>query len=142
MEHPLTPILSSVSNNLNELMSRLVNSALPSAVRRKSFILNDIPENLYVSDNENMLAAVLSSLLNTVVNHTENSCIRVSAKPYGGITLVYIKDSGSLSNHTIVHQLKDLQLLVKKVGGCISIFTKRQETPSIAFSFPNMAKAA
>jgi len=142
MEHQLTPAFQSTSSNLNVLISRLVSCALPTAVRRKSFILNDIPRELYVAGNENYLAALLSNLLDTVVNHTENNCIRVSAKVYGGITLVYMKDSGSFNKYTVGCQLKELQLLAKKVGGCISVISQRTEAPSIAFSFPNMAKAA
>ena len=142
MEHQLTPALSSPSSNLKELISRLVNSALPTAVRRKSFIVNDIPCELYVAGNENILAAVLSNLLNTVVSHTENSCVRVSAKVYGGITLVYMKDSGYFNKSIVTCQLQELQLLAKKLGGCISVITRRTEAPSIAFSFPHMAKAA
>ena len=142
MEHQLISALQSTPNNLNLLISRLVSSALPTAVRRKSFILNDIPHELYIAGIENILAAVLSNLLNTVVSHTENSCIRISAKVYGGITLVYMKDSGSLNNYTVACQLQELQLLAKKVGGCISVINRRTEAPSIAFSFPHMAKAA
>ncbi len=142
MEHQLTPALQSTSSNLSMLISRLVSSALPTAVRRKSFILNDIPRELYIAGNENILAAVLSNLLNTVVNHTENSCIRISAKVYGGVTLVYMKDSGSLNKNTVACQLQELQLLAKKVGGCISVITRQTEAPSIAFSFPHMTKAA
>ena len=142
MEHQLTPALSSPSSNLKELISRLVNSALPTAVRRKSFIVNDIPCELYVAGNENILATVLSNLLNTVVSHTENSCVRVSAKVYGGIILVYMKDSGYFNKSIVTCQLQELQLLAKKLGGCISVITRRTEAPSIAFSFPHMAKAA
>lgn len=142
MEHQLTPALQTTSSNLSILISRLVSSALPTAVRRKSFILNDIPRELYIAGNENILAAVLSNLLNTVVSHTENSCVRISAKVYGGITLVYIKDSGSFNKYTVACKLQELQLLAKKVGGCISFINRITEAPSIAFSFPHVSKAA
>lgn len=142
MEHQLTPALQSTPNNLSQLIAVLVNSVLPTAVRRKSFIVNDIPRELYIAGNENILAAVLSTLLNTVVSHTEDCCIRISAKTYGGITLVYMKDSGSFNKYTVAYQLQELQLLAKKVGGCISVINRITEAPSIAFSFPHMAKAA
>jgi len=40
-----------------------------------------------------MLASVLSGLLSAVVTHSKNSCIRLSAKIYGNVVLVQVKDS-------------------------------------------------
>ncbi len=142
MKPQLNPASSPTASNLSQLVSRLVTSTLPTAVRRKSFIVNDIPAELYVAANEDMLAAVLSNLLNTVINHTENSCVRVSAKVYGGIILVYIKDSGSFNSYTVAYDMQQLQLLAKKMGGCICVNTQRKEIPGIAFSFPNVSRAA
>jgi hypothetical protein len=142
MENQLTPGLQTSSNNLNQLVSRLVISVLPAAVIRKSFIVNDIPEELHVPGDEEMMATALGSLLNTVVSHSENSCIRISARVYGGIILVYMNDSGSFNSYSITCQLQQLQVMAKKMGGCISITRQQKEAPSIAFSLPYLAKAA
>jgi hypothetical protein len=89
-----------------------------------------------------MLASVISSLLHTVVTHTENSCIRIAAKEYGDIILVHLKDSSNFNNYAVANDLQQIQALAKKMGGCVSITSRREENTIIAFSFPNIPNAA
>ena len=133
---PTTP------KTLDYLVSLLATSVLPTAVRRKSFIVNEVPGEFYISADENMLASVLSSLLHTVVTHTENSCIRIAAKEYGNVILIHVKDSSNFNNYAVASDLQQIQALAKKMGGCVSITSRREENTIIAFSFPNMPHAA
>lgn len=127
---------------LDYLVSLLATSVLPTAVRRKSFIVNEIPREFHIAADENMLASVLGSLLHTVVTHTENSCIRIAAKEYGDIILVHLKDSSNFNNYAVANDLQQVQALAKKMGGCVSITSRREENTVIAFSFPNIPQAA
>jgi len=127
---------------LDYLVNLLATSVLPTAVRRKSFIVNEVPHEFRIVADENMLASVLSGLLQTIVTHAENSCIRIAAKEYGNVILVHLKESGNFNNQAIANDLQQIQLLAKKLGGCVSISNRREENTTIAFSFPNLPHAA
>jgi len=139
--HP-NSALSTTPKTLDYLVGLLATSVLPTAVRRNSFIVNEIPGKFYIATDENMLASVLSSLLHTVVTHTENSCIRIAAKEYGNVILVHMKDSRNFNNYPVANDLQQIQALAKKMGGCVSISSRRDENTIIAFSFPNIPHAA
>jgi|SRR5882724_10541700 len=146
MKSPINPIQSdkaSTKKTLDQLVSLLAAGSLPTAVRRKSFIVNDVPHALSITTDENMLATVLGSILHTVVCHTENSCIRIAANVYDKIVQVSMQDSSNCFNSDVVaNELQQVQALAEKMGGYLSMNSKLQKVTSIAFSFPNLPQAA
>jgi hypothetical protein len=142
MKNQPTLTMPTTQKTLDHLVSLLTTSVLPTAVRKKSFIVNEVPGELHIVTDENMLASILSSLLHTVVNHTENSCIRIAASGHGNIILVHMKESGNFNNYSVANDLQQIQSLAKKIGGCISISDRRENTTTIAFSFPNIPQSA
>lgn len=136
----LVPMQTSV--NLRQIVSRLANSFLPLAVRRKSFFINDIPEDLYVNNNQQLVASVLGGLIASVVAHAKDSCIRVSAKVYSNIILVHVKDCNNGSHYCFENGIKHLQPLAERMGGVVSITSQRFNVTTFAFSFPNSSIAA
>jgi len=129
------------TKTLDELINLLATSALPAAVRKKSFIVNDVPEKLAIVADENMLASVLSSLLHTVVNHADNSCIRIGADVQGNNVLVNVKDSSN-NYYSLANDLELVQQLAQKMCGYISVSDRQEKSVTIAFSFPNLANVA
>ena len=122
---------------LQLMVSRISTSSLPAAIRRHSFIVNDIPSDISVSTDENMLATVFGSLLNTVITHTENCCIRISAKLYGKVVLVNLKESHQSNGQSFRGSLRQIQQLAEKIGGAVSISHGRTKETTILFSFAN-----
>src|SRR6476646_10482322 len=88
-----TPVKTSGTVSLNKMIRRLLYSFQPAAVRRNSFFVNDVPPDFVVNANKNMLAAVISELLSSILYKTKNSCIHITAKRYSGIILFKLKDS-------------------------------------------------
>ena len=129
------------TKSLDELVSLLANSALPAAVRKKSFIVNDVPEKLNIATDENMLASVLSSLLHTVVSHADNSCIRIGADVEGNNVQVNVKDSSN-NYHSVDADLQQVQMLAQKMSGYVSVSDRLEKSVTIAFRFPNMPRVA
>ena len=141
--NPANPVAVSTKKTLDELVSLLAAGYLPTAVRRKSFIINDVPHALSITTDENMLATVLGSILHAVVSHTENSCIRIAANVYDKVVQVSMQDSGnSFNGDAIANELQQVQALAEKMGGYLSMDSKMQKITSIAFSFPNLPQAA
>ncbi|HEY4207363.1 MAG TPA: hypothetical protein VGM31_11150 [Puia sp.] len=65
--------------SLHYLVSQLISSLQPLAVRRNNILLNDIPRDLAMEVDQHMVAYVLSELVNSAVNSTENQCIHIEA---------------------------------------------------------------
>ena len=87
--------------SIHQLVSRLIASLQPSAVKRNNILLNDIPRDLSVIADENTLAYVLSNLVNSAVSTTENSCIHIEAVLTDDHTMIRVKDQGTYIYHTM-----------------------------------------
>ena len=107
--------------SLHELVSELVQSLLPATVRRHNLVLNEIPRDLRVGADENMLAYVLWSLINGAIHSTQNECIHIEAITVGARLVIRIKDVGAHFHHTISREYRQVQHVAEKLGGCISI---------------------
>ena len=133
MKHELTQ----QQVELHLMVSRISASSLPSATRKNSFIINDVPADLLANTDENMLATVFGSLLNAIITHSENCCIRVSAKHYGKVVLLHLKETHSISNPAFAGNLRQVQQLAEKIGGTVSVSTNPNEATTIVLSFIN-----
>ncbi len=122
---------------LYELASRLVNTFLDKASRNNSFFINEIPQDLLLDANPQMFASVLSGLLSTVVSFAKDSCIRLTAKTYGNVILVQVKDSNTFYKYSIDKEIEKLQPLAEKMKGSISVTSQRKKLTTITFGFPN-----
>jgi hypothetical protein len=122
---------------LHLMVNRISASSLPSATRKNSFIINDVPADLQASTDENMLATIFGSLLNTVITHTENCCIRISAKVYGKVVLLHLKETHRLNSPAFAGNIRQVQQLAEKIGGSVSVSNNRNEATTIVFSFIN-----
>jgi len=127
---------------LQEIVSRILVSCVPSASRKNSFIINDVPSDMQVTTDEHMVATVFGTLLNAVITHTENTCIRVSAKFYGRVVVLHLKEAHTLNSSSFATTLRQIQQLAEKVGGTVSISNNAGEATTIVFSFLNNLTAA
>ncbi len=128
--------------SLHYLVNRLSDSLIPAAQRNKNFIINNVPDDIYSEINEDIVASVLSHLMNIVITHTENSCVRISAKTIGNVVLIHVKDDGCLNYDSISHCLTEIQGQAEKIGGFVGFTSYRNKLTTIAFSFMNMREAA
>jgi hypothetical protein len=129
------------TDDLRHVADQLVSTFLPLAARNKSLFVNEIPENITIGNNPELVASVLGGLISSVVSNTRNSCIRLSAKVYSQVVLLHVKDCSSYS-HPVEHRLKQLQPIAEKIGGVVSITSQRMNMITFAFSFPNHPLAA
>ena len=136
------PVDVFVPTSLHHLVNRLSESLETAARNNKSLILNNVPEDICSELNVNMVASVLSRLMNIVILHTENSCIRISAKTFGNVVLIHVKDDGCLNYDSISHNLAEIQSQAEKIGGFVGFTSYRNKLTTIAFSFMNVKDAA
>ena len=123
---------------IHQLVKLIIANALPSALRNSSFIVNEVPEQFLVIADENILATVLSRLLYSLVNHSESSCIRLTAKEYDDIIFVQMKSTRGFDNEAIDSDLQQAQSYAKKMNGNIGLSRDEEKVTGIVFSFPNL----
>ncbi len=87
--------------SVHQIVSQLITSLQPFAVKRNNILLNDIPKELSVSADQHTLAYVLSQLVNSAVNSTENQCIHIEAVLTDDHTMIRVKDLNTHIYHTM-----------------------------------------
>lgn len=131
-----------LTSGLRQLASNLISSVLPAATRNDSFFVNDIPEDLDIDTDPQLVASILGGMLSTIAQHAKSSCIRLSAKIYHDVILVHVKDCSSSHSYDIYSVLQRLLPMAEKLGGYVGVSSHRQNVTTVAFSFPNFRVAA
>jgi len=127
---------------VKSLVSQLLSQFQPLAVEKRSFLLNDVPENFTVHTNESKLTAIMSSLMNSFINKSLDSCIRISAKRYNNIILLRLSHSNATMNFTPDPDWNKVNMLAANLGGCIIEDDIRRSHATITLSFRCLANAA
>jgi len=127
---------------LQTLVSRLVAGIVPVAVRGNNFLVNDIPAGLQVHADAAMVTTVLDNLFTSIVPYVQNSCIRITAKVYGNVVLVQLRDHTGINSYFIEQHLTASQPMAEKMGGYIGVTSQRDKETTIVFSFPNIRAVA
>lgn len=128
----------SIPKNLHQLVDQAAGGSIPKAVKRNSFIINEVPRGFQVSSNEKILTAILNKMLSTVVNHSKHSCIRIKASVYGDILCLSIKDKSNFSDNAVTADLEPVKDMVKKLKGNIIIRNIEDKFTTILLSLPNI----
>lgn len=106
---------------LKQLVGHVAQSILPTAVSRHSFFVNDIAPDLQVSADRELLASVLSNLLQTAVAQTESDCIRISAYEYQHQVFLQVNENGRCYNTDIFRKMEQLMPMAAILGGTVAI---------------------
>ncbi|MBL7742630.1 MAG: HAMP domain-containing histidine kinase [Chitinophagaceae bacterium] len=125
------------SVGLQVMVSRIAAHTRPAANLKRSFIVNDVPSAILVCTDKHIPTAIFGSLLNTVIRHTDNCCIRISAKLQGNVVLANLKESYAASGHTFMGNIRQTQQLTEKIGGSVSICDQKAGETSIIIKFIN-----
>lgn len=122
--------------NLNQLVARLMGNYLQVAVNNHSFFVNDIPSDFPVENNSHWISSVISRMLSIVARNVRHTCIRLSAKRQGHVTVLEIQESGPINGFALASDLQTVNLLAEQIGGHLSISIPKAEVTTISFSFP------
>jgi hypothetical protein len=87
--------------SVHQLVSKLITSLQPLAVKRNNILLNDIPRDLSVNADQHTMAYLLSQLVNSAVSSTENECIHIEAVLNDDHRMLRVKDLHTHIYHTM-----------------------------------------
>jgi hypothetical protein len=137
------PPVAQATHSLHDIVDIIAQSMEYAALHNKSFIINDVREDILIDTDQDLLSNTLSSLVNEVIRHTENGCIRISAKSYkSNIILLHVKNDGCLNYDSVSQKLTRIQTQAERLGGFVGFTSYRNKLTTIAFSFRNMQPAA
>lgn len=126
---------------LKVLAGKLIQSFTNDAGKNQSFFINDIPSHVVVDHNHAWVSSVISGLLDTIVHHCRETCIRLTARQYGYVVVLEVRESGSINSYAMACALQSSNSMAERIGGCLSI-SVHEPTTTVAFSFPNLPIAA
>lgn len=96
-----TTLAPSNGVSLHQLVDRLMDSFIPLAVSKHSFIINDIDAGFNVQADEQVLAFVVGNMMLNAIRHSRSSCIRIDViRKYNGIQL-RIRNNGACYYGTV-----------------------------------------
>ena len=123
---------------LKTLVGNVARTILPNAVNRYSFFVNDIAPGIKVSVDHDLLASVLSKLLQTAVAQTENDCIRISAYQQQEQVFLNVHENGRCYGSDIFSRMEQMMPLAATLGGTVAVIPATQGL-DLAFRFRNEA---
>jgi hypothetical protein len=123
--------------SMHRLVSGLVQSLMPLTIGRRNLVLNEIPGDLRVAADESMLAYVLWTLINSVIQSTRDKCIHVEAIKADQHTMIRIRGGGTYFYHSIAREYRQVQHVAQKLGGSISIHNATDYGMNAAFVISN-----
>ena len=132
---------SARNSTLYSLVDNLINEAAPLAVHNRNSVVNNVPMDVHIDANGAIVSSVLSKLFNTVIRHTQNCGILISAKVYGMVILVQVRSKGNISP-ALPEDMGQVSLKAQKTGGVIEIIRYENKEASVAYCFLNVAGAA
>ena len=106
------------SMSLKGIVARQLSWLQPSAAKKYSLLVNDVQEDLTVDTNRNLLVNSLFSLMESVLQKTVQSTIRISVRRFGSIVMFRLTDSkGSYNSFDL--NLHRLHSVAEQLGGCV-----------------------
>jgi hypothetical protein len=123
------------------LVANLIHEAAPLAVHNRNSVVNNVPMDVHIDANGAIVSSVLSKLFNTIIRHTQNCGILISAKVYGMVVLVQVKSKGNISPG-LPEDMGQVSLKAQKTGGVIEITGYENKEASVAYCFLNIKGAA
>jgi K+-sensing histidine kinase KdpD len=129
-------------HDLHTLINHIADDLALAISSKKSIIINDVPDEIFLQTDGELISSALHNLLSLVISHSQNSRIRITAKFFGNVVLLHVKDDGCLNYDSISQNLNKIQSIAEKLGGFIGFTSYRNKLTTIAFSFMNSAEAA
>lgn len=126
-------------DNLYDMVERLMTSVFPAAIRNHNILVNEIPADLPVEQNDEWVASIITGLLTVAAIHTAGNFIRFTAKQHEHMLVLEMQEFNKVPLNDDVRQL---QKLAAKIGGSLSLTEQNPDKSIILFSFPNAIFAA
>lgn len=134
---PEIPPVAYQPADLHEFTSGLLNTITTKAVLNKISFINDIPARLPLVTDPGMLTMMLGALLSVVIFHAKDNCIRLTAKAYGHVVMLYVTDHLS-DTPAVETEVCKLQPVAERMLCSVSVTSLKKDLTTVAFGFVNL----
>lgn len=127
---------------LQQLVDSVISQITPETEAGNSRIINEVNPLLIIKTDPGVVKSVIRDLINSLIENSLKRHIRISAKEYGNILLVHVKDynnESSAASDILPFSVIDK---AKSISGYVGITRHFDNTTVVAFSFPNLPLAA
>jgi len=128
--------------SLKLIVSQLVLQFQPMTLKRKSFIINDVPDDIYMYADKDNLVTIINSLLISIIDRSRRSCIRITANRYSNIIVFRLKESADKIINISEHEWQKVKSLAKRLDHCVIENDINKEHAMFVFSFCSLINAA
>ena len=123
--------------SLRKCVARLIANLKQATLKDDDIIINDLPDEMFVSTHKETLTEILCCLLNTIAVNGHKHVIHISAKMIGNITLMHFRNSHSEYSDRIADSLQKIEPLAERLGGCVTISNNKMYGLNLTFTFIN-----
>ena len=122
---------------LRDLVNQLATSFTCRPGRPNIVFVNEVPDHLQLGTDAKVFASVFNGLLDAVFAYTKDSCIRATAKIYGNVILLKLKDSNNPHIDSMETEMKKLKPVAEMMRGSLNVTIQNKKSTTITFGFPN-----
>lgn len=127
-----------VHTDLFGIVDKLVGVFSPGSLYTGNIIFNEVSPELAIKSDKKIIFSVLRDILESVIFHSTNTCVRISARVYNDVILLHIKDCRRINDYIKYYSFDAVQRLAMKIGGFVDVTSYNETNTTITFSFANM----
>lgn len=135
--HIADPEQTSTCISLQKFVNNAIDDLLFRAPGNSITIINDVPAEMLVSTNKNILATITGSLLDIIVMNSQSDSIHITAKLIGNLTLVHLRSSDGAYTDSMASSMQKIEPMAETLGGCLTVSNSIRKGLSMAFTFMN-----
>lgn len=127
--------------SLQQLINNLVRSSLPVANRNNTQLVNDIRQEIALGTSTQSVIAIMTDLLSTVINNSQNGEIHITAERFKDTVLLEIQERNNNNGYALAFSIGAIEPKAASLGGYIKINGPQKRVATISFSFPDQFAA-
>ena len=122
---------------LHKCINQVIDDLSSAAAVHSNTLVNDVPPAMMVSTDKNVLSKLVATLLDAIMMNSQGNTIHITAKLFGSITLIHIRNSQAKYNGCIGTVIQQMQPLVDALRGCLTVSNNKKHGLTLAFTFIN-----
>jgi hypothetical protein len=140
-QSPTTGDMSGSLSSLQQLVSNLVNSFLPTASRNNTQLVNEVRQEISLGVSTNKAVDVIRELLETVITNSNHGEIHITAERFSNTILLQIQERNNNNGYALAYSIGSIEPTALSAGGHISINGPQKRIATISFTFPDQLVA-
>lgn len=132
---PNVQLANSSAISLHQFVDDHLKELQPSAIRKNSFFINDIPARHMVNPSLRELKNLVRQFMQIIISNTDHACMRITANWHRRVMLVHIRNIPVIDTANFESSINALQPLAEQLGGCITLNNDQKNRTTLVLSF-------